>query len=131
MKLATIIILTLSGLLTFGQTDSVRGRQFQMKGKIISDISLTPHCGTIAWGTVIELEIIEFSDSDYKSNTVGVIVTCPEFYKDRFFQVGETYTMTVADENQADFGWTIPNESILEKYKLKKKLWVVKADKGM
>lgn len=123
--------MTLATLLTFGQTDrAVRGQQFQLKGKIIHDVSLTPDCGTIAWGTVIEFEIIEFSDPDYKSRSIGVIVTCPEFYKDNFFQVGETYTITVADENQADFTWTVPNESSLEKYKLKKKLWVVKADRG-
>lgn len=128
MKLTTTLILLTS--VTFAQTDSIRGRQFQLKGKLINEISLPPHCGTIAFATVIEFEIIEFSDSDYKSNTVGVIFTCPEFYKDNFFQVGATYIMTVADENQADFGWAILNESKLEKYKLNKKLWVVKAAKG-
>ncbi len=113
----------------FAQSDSIRGNQFELKGKIINEISLTPHCGIIAWGTVIEIKIIEFSDSNYKLDTIGVIFTCPEFYDDGFFEVGKTYTITVADENQADFGWTIPNESILTKYKLEKKLWVIKADK--
>jgi hypothetical protein len=118
--------------LTFGQTDkAVRGQQFKLKGKIINEVSLTPDCGTIAWATVIEFEIIEFSDSDYKSNAIGVIITCPEFYKANFFKVGQTYTITLADENQADFGWTIPNESTLDKYKLKKRLWVLKADREL
>ena len=68
-----------------------------------------------------EFEIIEFSDSNYKLDSIGVIFTCPEFYENGFFEVGKTYTITVADENQADFGWSIPNESILTKYKLDKK----------
>ncbi|WP_420572965.1 hypothetical protein [Kordia sp.] len=113
----------------FGQVGSVRGNQFELKGKIINKISETPHCGIIAWGTVIEFEIIKFSDTTYKRDSIGVIFTCPEFYKDGFFEVGKIYTMIIADENQADFGWTIPNESILTKYKLDKKLWVIKVDK--
>jgi len=112
----------------FGQVDSIRGNQFELKGKIINEIALTPHCGYLAFGTVIEFEIIEFSDSNYKQDSIAVVFTCPEFYEDGFFEVGKTYTITVADENQADFGWTIPNESILSKYKLDKKLWVIKAD---
>jgi len=128
-RIITILTLIFMSAIGFAQTDSIRGNQFALKGKIINEISLTPHCGTIAWGTVIEFEIIEFSDSDYKLDSIGVIFTCPEFYDDGFFEVGKTYTITVADKNQADFGWTIPNESILTKYKLDKKLWVIKADK--
>jgi len=126
ISMLTLIFITAIG---FGQIDSIRGNQFELKGKIVNEISLTPHCGTIAWGTVIEFEIIEFSDSNYKLDSLGVIFTCPEFYKDGFFEVGKTYTIIVADKNQADFGWTIPNESILTKYKLDRKLWVIKADK--
>ncbi|TRZ43125.1 hypothetical protein [Robertkochia solimangrovi] len=128
-RIITILTLIFISTIGFAQTDSIRGNQFELKGKIINEISLTPHCGTIAWGTVIEFEIIEFSDSNYKLDSIGVIFTCPEFYEDGFFEVGKTYTITVADENQADFGWTIPNESILTKYKLDKKLWVIKTDK--
>lgn len=125
----TIFTLMLSVSVTFSQSDSIHGQHFQLKGKIINQIALTPHCGTIAWGTVIEFQIIEFSDTNYKCDSIGVIFTCPEFYKDNFFEIGATYTLIVADENQASFGWLIPNDSILDKYKLKKKLWVVKADK--
>jgi hypothetical protein len=128
-RIITILTLIFISAIGFGQTDSIRGNQFELKGKIINEISLTPHCGTFAWGTVIEFEIIEFSDSNYKLDSIGVVFTCPEFYEDGFFEVGKTYTITVADENQADFGWTIPNESILVKYNLAKKLWVIKADK--
>ncbi|NQY74107.1 MAG: hypothetical protein HRT90_05025 [Candidatus Margulisbacteria bacterium] len=127
ISILTLIFMTAIG---FAQTDSIRGNQFELKGKIINEISLTPHCGHIAFGTVIELEIIEFSDSNYKLDSIGVIFTCPEFFEDEFFEVGKSYTITVADENQADFGWSIPNESILTKYKLSKKLWVIKAVKN-
>ena len=122
----TLILISITG---FAQVDSIRGNHFKLEGRIINEISLTPNCGYIAWGTVIEFEIISFSNSEYKSATIGVVFTCPEFYKKGFFEVGKTYIITVSDENQADFGWTIPNESILKKYKLDKKLRVVKAEK--
>ncbi len=128
-RVIIILILMFMSMAGFGQVGSVRGNQFELKGKIINKISETPHCGIIAWGTVIEFEIIKFSDTTYKRDSIGVIFTCPEFYKDGFFEVGKIYTMIIADENQADFGWTIPNESILTKYKLDKKLWVIKVDK--
>lgn len=129
MTRAILIILCLSTTEAFSQTDSVRGQQFELTGKIINEVELTPHCGIIAWGTVIEFEIVKFSKSDYKLTTIGLIFTCPEFYKDNFFQIGQTYNILVADQNQADFGWTIPNQSLLDKYKLDKKLWVIKADR--
>ncbi|WP_430413189.1 hypothetical protein [Kordia sp.] len=126
-----IFILTLICISTIGfsQTDSIKGNQFELTGKIINEISLTPHCGNFAFGTVVEFEIIEFSDSNYKGSSIGVIFTCPEFYKSGFFEIGKTYTITIADENQADFSWIIPNEYILNKYKLDKKLWVIEANK--
>ncbi len=129
MRGLSITILLLCTTVGFSQTRPVRGQQFDLTGKIIGVVALTPDCGTIAWGTVIEFEIMKFSKSDYKLNTIGVIVTCPEFYKDNFFQVGQIYNIQVADENQADFVWNIPNESQLDKYKVDKKLWVIKADR--
>lgn len=128
-RIVTILILMFFFVIVFGQSDSIRGNQFELKGKIINEISLTPHCGYIAFGTVIEFEIIEFSAPNYLLDSIGVIFTCPDFFEDGFFEVGKTYIITVADENQADFGWSIPNESILTKYKLDKNLWVIKADK--
>jgi len=113
----------------FAQTKNIRGNTFDLTGKIINQISLTPHCGTIAWGTVIEFKIVKFSDLNYKADTIGVVFTCPEFYNDDFFKVGQLYKVTIADENQADFGWTIPNEAILKKYKMEKKLWVISAER--
>jgi len=128
MKLLIASILVLFSVATSAQTSSVRGKQFELTGKIINTISLPPPCGTIAWGTVIEFKIMTFSDPTYKADTIAVIVTCPEFYKDNFFKTGHHYRMTVADENQADFGWTIPNEAILKNYKMEKKLWAISAE---
>ena len=93
-----------------------------LKGKLISTISLPPDCGTLSFGTVVEFEIFEFSDSTYLNKDIGVIFTCPELYKDNFFELGKTYAVKVSDENQARFSWIIPNEEILYKYKLKSKL---------
>lgn len=125
----TVLTLILISTMSFGQTDSIRGNLFELKGKIINEISLPPDCGTIAWGTVIEFEIIEFSDSNYKLDSIGVVFNCPEFYGNGFFEIEKTYIITVTDENQADFSWTILNASILEKYNIDKTLWVIKADK--
>lgn len=100
-----------------------------MKGKLIGEISLPPYCGTKAWGVVAEFEIMEFSDKNYTSEIIAVIFTCPEFYGKGFFKVGDLYQMNVADENQASFGWTILNKSLLDKYGLEKELYVIEAEK--
>ena len=49
-RIITILTLIFMTAIGFAQTDSIRGNQFELKGKIINEISLTPHCGTIAWG---------------------------------------------------------------------------------
>ena len=122
-----VFILILTG--ANAQTDSIKGNQFQLKGKIINEIYLTPGCGVFAWGTVIEFEIIEFSKPGYSKSSVGIIVTCPEFLGESFFENGKVYHLTVADENQATFDWVIPNEERLEKYGLEKNLWMIDAEK--
>ncbi len=129
-KIILLYILMLSSILGIAQTDSIRGNQFELKGKIINEVPLTAHCGIFAWGIVVEFEIIEFSDSTYLSDSIGVIFTCPAIFGEDFFEVGKMYTMTIADENQANFGWMIPNESVLSKYSLDKKLWVITTDEA-
>ena len=129
MKLIYILISIFIIQNANGQNDSIRGNQFVLKGKLINEVLLPPGCGTIAWGTVIELEVMEYSDSNYEMERIGVIVPCPDFYKNRFFKVGKTYKILLADENQSDFDFSIPNESILSKYKLMKKLWVIQMEK--
>jgi hypothetical protein len=126
MKVILGFIFSFYTTLVLAQTDPDRGRQFELKGKLIGKVSLPPDCGIIAWATVIEFEVIEFSDSDYKTTTIPVIFACPEFYKSDFFQVGQVYTVTVGNEKS---GGVIMNESILEKYNLKDRLWAIKAEK--
>jgi hypothetical protein len=126
-KIIGILILVFWTSIGIAQTDSVRGKTYELKGQIINEVSLSPHCGTIAWGTVIEFKIIEFSNPNYKSDSIGIIVTCPEFYNENFFEVGKVYTLVIADKNQASFEWVIPNKSLLDKYQLYENLWVIEA----
>lgn len=122
-------ILSLSFSCAFAQEDDAKGNQFELKGKLIGEISLPPGCGVMAFGMVVEFEILEFSDENYTSENIAVIFTCPEFYDDEFFRVGDKYQVTIADENQASFGWTIPNISVLDKYQYKYHLYVIDAEK--
>lgn len=114
-----MLIVSITG---FAQTDTIRGKKFGLKGKIINKISRNPDCGDTAYRTVIEFEIIEFTNVNYESDSIAVIITCPEFYDEGFFESGKTYTLALADENQSKFGWSIPNDSIFTKYNLVKKL---------
>ncbi|MEM6264919.1 MAG: hypothetical protein AAGI38_20575 [Bacteroidota bacterium] len=129
MKHATIILIVLASFAT-AQTDSIRGNQFTLEGEIINGIWRPPGCGTTAWGMVVEFSIREFSDSTYTLDSIPVIFTCPGFYGEGFFKVGEIYSLTLADENQANFGWVILNKFVLEKYTLEKQLWVIEAEKS-
>ncbi len=124
----TILILIFLPVIGFAQTDSVIG-SYELKGKLINQISLPPNCGFEAFGTVIEFEIITFSDTRYKSGSIGVIFTCPESYGNGFFKVGKTYIMTIVENNLSNFSWNIPNKSILKKYKLERDFIVFKAEK--
>ena len=119
MKQTFIILISLIiGFTAYSQTDSVRGKQFRLTGKAVKKVQLTPHCGIIAWGTVIEFEVIEVVGMTYPNKRIGIIITCPEFYKDKFFEKGKTYQVIFSDKNQADFGWVIPNKDILKKNSL-------------
>jgi len=76
------------------------------------------------------MEILEFSDFTYSQKSIPVIVTCPDFYSKDFFKVGNLYELNLADENQANFGWTISDSNTLrEKYNLRCDLWVLEMKK--
>ena len=130
-KKQVLIFLTflLLGLVTFAQTDSIQEKSYLLKGKIINEISLTPGCGYIKYGTVIEFEIVEFAELTYSEKEIGVIIRCPEFYKDNFFETGKLYEMTVSYEIRDSNSWTIPNHKQLEKYNLKSNLWAINMKK--
>jgi len=130
-KRLIIVFLTilLFGFVTSAQTDSIPEKTYLLKGKIINEKSLTPGCGYIKYGSVIEFIIIEFADITYSEKEIGVIIRCPEFYKDNFFEVGKLYEMTVSYEIIDSNSWTIPNLEQLEKYNLKSKLWAINTKK--
>ena len=98
----------------FAQSDSIRGKQFQLTATIIEKAQLTPHCGTIAWGTVIKFKVTKIVGLNYPKENIGIIITCPEFYKEGFFEMGKQYQVVFSDKNQADFGWVIPNKDLLK-----------------
>src|SRR6266545_2964160 len=116
MKQTFIIVLSLIvGLTAYSQSDSIRGKQFQLTGKIIEKVQMTPPCGIFAWGTVVEFEVINLAGMTYPNKSIGIIITCPEFYKEEFFEKGKTYEVVFSDKNQANFGWLIPNKDLLKK----------------
>lgn len=130
MKNACLLLLCLLvSSWNFAQKQKVRGKQFELTGTIIHEVGLSPHCGIFAFATVIEFQIQSFSDPNYTNDSIAVIFTCPELYGADFFQKDAQYQITVADEDQADFGWMLVNQEALNKYTLPKKLWVLEAEK--
>ncbi|UOQ96172.1 hypothetical protein MUN81_13000 [Hymenobacter sp. 5317J-9] len=97
------------------QTGSVRGQQFNLTGKIIEEVQLTPGCGYFAWATVVAFEVLDLTGIDYPSSSIGVIITCPGFYEKNFLEKGKTYQLVCSNENQADFDWVIVNKGLLKK----------------
>ncbi|MFT3705538.1 MAG: hypothetical protein QM802_24425 [Agriterribacter sp.] len=100
-----------------------------MTGKIIGKSEMPPHCGIVAFATVIEFEVIELTGMSYANKRIGIIVTCPEFYKDNFFEKEKTYQVVFSDKNQADFEWAIANEALLKKNKLSFKPYAITVKK--
>ena len=101
---------------------------YELKGKIVSDINLPPHCGVLAFSYVIEFEVVEVSGLPH-SNVIPVIVPCPEFYGENFFIKNESYTLKIADEDQVSYNWGIVGQHLLDKYHLEKDFYLVSAEK--
>lgn len=129
-----IIILTIlfCGLTQNFQTDSKNETKYILKGKLLNGFDgLTPLCGTLAWATVVEFEIIEFSDSEYIKKRIPIIFTCPNSNNSKQFEVGKTYELILTDKNPAKFEWTMleSRKEILNKYELNKNYWFVENKK--
>lgn len=101
--------------------------QLTLKGKIINKVDLGADCGYLKLASVIEFEIIEFADLNYKQKNVGIVFRCPEFYGDNFFEVGNTYEIKVLKEYDGgrDFDYTIQNPEVLKKYNLPNNYWAL------
>src|SRR5205823_6553279 len=114
-KIFTIIVLLLSGLADYGQKDSMCAKKFQLIGKLKEEIGMPPGCGEIAFGTVGEFEVINLTGMLYTDRVIRIIITCPDMYKEKFFEKGRTYHMLFSCTNQADFEWTVANRRLLER----------------
>lgn len=121
-------ILILGNSLSFS-SKRIKSRKYELTGKIVNNISLPPNCGYIAYATVIEFEIINSNINNYTDKKIPVIVKCPEFYGDHFFEKDKIYTLNLIDKSQTDFGWSIINIDIEKKYNLDKKLWAISIKK--
>jgi len=115
MKPAFFIAFLLTAFTAFSQEDSIRGNKFHLTGKLKDKIKMPPHCGIIAWATVIEFDVLEISGMNYSNKSIGIIIPCPTIYADNFFEKGKTYSIVFSDNNQADFGWAIVNKDLLKK----------------
>lgn len=128
-KITTILSIILFSTTVSAQQNEVTESQFDLQGQIISPVSIPPHCGTFAFAMAVELEIISFSDTSYTQDSIAVVFTCPESYGAHFFEVGKTYNLKVADQNQADFSYMIVNEGLISKHQSERILWVRMAEK--
>lgn len=101
----------------------------ELIGRIIKDISMPGNCGYIAFATILEIEILESGLKDYEQKHIPLIVKCPQFFGEKFFNKNDIYKIKISDKSKTDFGWTIPNINELDKYNLTKKLWVTDIEK--
>ncbi|KFE99669.1 hypothetical protein IX39_03115 [Chryseobacterium formosense] len=75
-----VFLLVIISSLTFAQINKIKGNEYEMTGKIINDISLPPGCGYVAFGVVVEFEIINTNLKKFTNRRIPIIVTCPESY---------------------------------------------------
>ncbi|MFP3593706.1 hypothetical protein [Chryseobacterium sp. SIMBA_038] len=111
------------------QRTRIKGNKYEITGKLVNNVSLTPNCGYIAFATVMEFEIISTTMKNYHDKVIPVIVSCPESYGENFFKLNSIYNLKIADKKQTSFGWTVPNINIAKKYNLEKDLWVTNVEK--
>lgn len=114
------------------QTDSKKENEYLLKGKLVSGFDkVTPLCGILAWATVVEFEIIEFSDFAYVKKRIPVIFRCPNRKMSRQFKRGKKYELILTDDNLTENEWTMleSNKDILTKYEMNKKYWFVEKKK--
>lgn len=125
-----IFIILLYGFTSIAQTRDGKG-EYILKGKLVNGFDgLTPLCGVLAWATVTEFEIIEFSDPKYIGEKIPVIFTCPNSYHTNLFKVGEIYELILTKKGDLE-KWTFRDgkADILSKYDVKNEYWFVEAKK--
>lgn len=124
-----LIVVTLFSISCSSSAQNEENTQHTLEGEIETNVTLSPHCGFLSFGTVIEFKIKKFSGLNYSNEKIGIIFKCPELFKDGFFEVGKTYLIKITDKEPSPDQWLIPNEDELKKYGLSKRLWAIDAEK--
>ncbi|WP_029296743.1 hypothetical protein [Chryseobacterium hispalense] len=120
-----IFLLLLINISAVAQKKKLKRNQYQMTGKIVNDFKMPGNCGYIGYAIVLEFEINNTSLKNYEDKQIPIIVSCPEFFGENFFEKNKTYTLIFTDRHKKDLGWTIPNINVLKKYNLKKQYSLV------
>lgn len=118
-----IFIILFSGLMSNAQSDSKKEAEYILKGKLITEFDrFTPLCGVLAWATVVEFEIVEFTDKSFLGKKIPVIFTCPNSHHRDLFKVGKTYELILNTDKFDSSKWTFleGKKEILSKSDLKK-----------
>lgn len=120
-----ILLLVFISISAIAQNKKPKRNQYQLTGKIVNDFKLPGNCGYIAYAFVLEFEIINTSLKNYENKQIPIIVRCPDFFGENFFEKNKAYTLIFTDKYKKDFGWTISNIPILKSYNLEKEYWLL------
>lgn len=117
-KILLPLLLTF-GLLTEAQTCPV---SLTLKARMIQ-ADLGKACGELKLASVLELEIVEFSDYGYKEKNIAVIIRCPETYNEaygsNYFVTNQLYEIMVEKQiadSKSDFEYEVQNAEVLKNY---------------
>jgi len=113
-----------------GQSNTQKENRYTLKGRIINKNTLPPHCGTTSMGTLIQFEIIDFSDKAYSGKNIDVIISSPESFNEGFFETGKTYELKMSDQSKVSLGWAIPNEGSADHCPTNYTRWLISARKS-
>jgi hypothetical protein len=132
-KIAIIFTFLIYCLQAEAQISTQNKNLFQLEAKMISGLDKGAGCGRFKLATVLEFQIIKFSDKTYKMRNIGIVIRCAEFYGKDFFEVGKTYKLNVEIEKEKktgdNFDYTIQNMRTLEKYKTENIFWAISISK--
>ncbi|MFD2541065.1 hypothetical protein ACFSSB_01930 [Lacinutrix gracilariae] len=128
-NLIIIISLFLFSLNSDSQVDIKLKNDYLLKGKLITKIDkLIPQCGILAWATIVEFEVIYFSDSSYSEKIIPVVIACPNPYKTGLYEIGNTYELVLSSNKWDISEWVFfeSSKELLTKYDMKKHYWFSK-----
>jgi hypothetical protein len=109
---------SLFSLTVVAQTETANEDFVNMKGSILNEVEITKGLKS---ATVIEFEILEFSNPTYTQKYIGVISCCTDAAEEKFYKVGTIYEVKLRG-NKSEDSYSISNLDKLEKYKLERNL---------